>query len=87
MKTKGLVIPAAIAKAFEDYGFAVKLETAVSTRSTDEWFGILFKNDGEFWAVDFVPAFEGGFEVNNDYIGPFESVEAFETESLTRSFI
>lgn len=87
MKSKAVVIPASIAKTFEEYGFAVKLETAVAIRSTDEWFAILFKDRKEFWAVDFLPAFEGGWEVSNDYVGPFESVEAFLTERLTRSFI
>lgn len=87
MKINGMTVPDAIVRAYQEYGFAKPLETAISTRTSDDWYAILFKDRGELYAVDFVVDFEGNWEVNNDYIGPFESVEAFLTERLTRSFI
>jgi hypothetical protein len=87
VKINGILIPANIVKAYEDYGFAKPLETAVATRSAYDWYAILFKDSGEFYAVDFQTDFEGRWEVSNDYVGPFESVEAFQTERLVSSFI
>lgn len=88
MKINGILIPSAIVKAYEDYGFAKPLQTGVATRAADGWYAILFKDSGAFYAVDFGPRFDdAGWEVTNDYIGPFESVEAFQTERLTSSFI
>lgn len=84
-KVTGLVIPEDIARAYEEYGFDKKLETAVASRTADGWFAILFKDSGSYYAVDFCPTLDG-WEVQNDYIGPFDTVADFQEEKLTRSF-
>lgn len=86
MKINGLTVPSAIIRAYNEYGFAKPLETGIATRVSDGWYAILFKDGGNLYAVDFEETFEG-FEVSNDYIGPFESVEAFQTEALSSSLI
>lgn len=87
MKTVLSEIPASIRKTYEEYGFSKPLDTAVATRSADGWYAILLKDHGELYAVDFVPGWNGGWEVSNDYVGPFESIEAFKTERLSASFL
>lgn len=79
----GFTIPAAVAKAYDDYGFDKKIETAVSFRMLSDWCAILFKDRGEFYAVDFVQSIDGEWEVSNDYVGPFDSVHDFQTANLT----
>lgn len=88
MKTS-VAVPADIAKAYNAYGFAKRLETAVAVRESrwSGWYAILFNDGGAFYAVDFVTDMRGDWEVQNDYIGPFESVDAFLTERLTTSLI
>lgn len=85
-------IPDYIRPVFDAYGFdeSLKLEDAVSSRSSNEWFAVLFKSEdedeGPFFAVDFRVGGDG-WEVQNDYVGPFETVKEFETEKLTQTFI
>ena len=87
MKTK-VEIPVGIRNCYEQYGFAKELTTAMAVRQSGwDWFAILLKDGGELYAVDFVTDRNGNWEVSNDYIGPFESVDAFLTEKLTSSFI
>jgi hypothetical protein len=84
----------------EAYGFSDPnlLDKAVATRSSEDWFAILFRDDtldDGFFAVDFryygqsQGAFDDcikGWGIQNDEIGPFDTIEEFETEELTRSF-
>jgi hypothetical protein len=88
-------IPNWVQAVFDEYGFdeKLKLEDAVASRSANEWFAILFKStqeheveEGPFWAIDFRVG-PDGWEVQNDYVGPFESILAFETEKLTQTFL
>jgi len=99
---KKIEIPSHFRQLIENYGFedTKLLDKAVATRSSEEWFAILFRDDeeeeGEFFAVDF--AWRGhcqsphgidrieGWEVQNDYVGPFESIKEFRNEELTQSF-
>ena len=88
-----VTIPAEIRKVFEEYGLlAATLEDAVATRSSNEWFAILFKSKdedteklGPFWAVDFRVNMNLEWEVQNDYVGPFDSIKEFKTEKLVRT--
>ena len=87
-----LCIPDYIRLAFDEYGFkeTLKLEKAVSSRSANEWFAVLFESEdedeGPFFAVDFRMGADS-WEVQNDYVGPFDTIKEFETEPLTRTFI
>lgn len=85
-KTKQVEIPDTIRKVFEEYGHAFKLEQAVATRSAPErhWYAILFQEegDGELTAVAFQQNAAGEWEVDDDGIGPFDSVKQFSTEQL-----
>lgn len=87
-KQQAVTIPESIKKCFEDYGFdpnQMKLEWAVATREANGWFAILFQlPDGTYLAADF--SYRNGWEVQNDGIDGFESVNQFLTESLTQSF-
>jgi len=94
-KKQAITIPDAIRKCFEEYGFdeSLKLDDAKATRSAEEWFAILFQDqDGEYFAVDFREILdfqtkEWSWEVQNDYVGPFATVNEFKTEKLTRTFL
>lgn len=87
-KVMSVVIPPAIRKAWEEYEGATDLDTAVAIRFGEEWCGILFKDeDGELSGIDFVHAIKDGaivWDVQNDYIGPFDSVKQFMQEDLVR---
>ena len=96
---KQLTISPTFRKLIEVYGFADTklLDKAVATRSSEEWFAILFHDTEaeEFFAVDFVYCGFGqaseidridGWEIQNDYVGPFDSIKEFKNEKLTRSF-
>lgn len=94
-KKDEVVIPENFKKLIEDYGFddaAEMLKNAVATRKASEWFAILFKDtseepEGAFFAVDFrYGGFQPAWEIQNDYVGPFESIKEFQTEELTQSF-
>lgn len=88
---KKVVIPDVIKTVFEAYGFSdsVKLESALATRSTSEWFAILFYDDDakELFAVDFRINIQQEWEVQNDYVGPFATEREFLTDKLIRSII
>jgi hypothetical protein len=86
MKINGSIVPEAIVEAYQDYGFDKPIETALATRTAQDWYAILFKDGGHLYAVDFYPT-SNGWDVSNDFIGPFESVDEFLTEPLTRSFV
>ena len=96
-------IPARFKKLIEDYGFedTKLLDKAVATRSSEDWFAILFHDaeGDEYFAVDFCYAGGGtgqfgllkidrvdGWEIQNDYVGPFESIKEFKNEKLTLRF-
>jgi len=81
-------IPEKIKKAFEDYGHQCTLDKAVDIRFAPErsWAGILFKDDGELFAVDFQQNINGDWEVSNDYIRPFDSVKEFKETKLVDSW-
>lgn len=82
-RAKRAPIPPHIEKAHHEYGFQVKLETAVVTASRPGWFYILYRNyakDQEpFYAVSFREG-ENGWEVWNDFHS-FETEADFETET------
>jgi len=84
----------------EGYGFEDTnlLEKAVATRASGDWFAILFHDveNKEFFAVDFQYYGHGenqygiqrvnGWEIQNDYVGPFESILDFNSQKLTQRF-
>ena len=73
-------------EAFKAYGHAAKWEDQVAHRKTDNWYAVLFKEGDEFYAVDF--QWTGyGWWLSNDYVGPFESVQEFKTERLTKTLM
>lgn len=86
---KFIKVPEEFAKVINDYGFGDTklLDKAVATREASGWYGILFHDEGEFFAVDFCLNGEGCWEVQNDWVGPFEDILTFKSESLTHSFI
>lgn len=80
MKINGLEVPDAIVQAYQDYGFAKQIETAIATRADDDCYAILFKDRGNLYTVVF--EFDGGsWYVLDDYCGPFESIEDFQSAS------
>jgi len=99
---KQIEISPTFRKLIENYGFedTKLLDKAVATRSSDSWFAILFHDaedeEGEFFAVDFAYYGHGqsphgidrieGWEIQNDYVGPFDSIKDFKNEKLTQSF-
>ena len=87
-KVMSVVIPPAIRKVWEEYEGTTDLDTAVAIRFGDEWCGILFNDaDGELSGIDFVLTVQDGkivWDVQNDYIGPFDSVKQFMEEELTK---
>ena len=95
---KQVTIASHFQQLIKNYGFkdGDLLGKAVATRSSEDWFAILFHDDDEFFAVDFVYCGEGtspsgidrieGWEIQNDYVGPFDSKKEFENEKLTHSF-
>lgn len=76
MKIQGMIVPDAIVQAYQEYGFAKRLETALATTATDNSFSILFKDKGELYAVDFAYTTGYGWEVLSNY-HPFDSIEEF----------
>jgi hypothetical protein len=91
-------IPDHFRRLIHSYGFAdTKLiDKAVATRASTSWFAILFSDgEGEFFAVDFEYFGHGagiqgidrieGWEIQNDEIGPFESIKEFKNEKLLQS--
>jgi|SRR6185369_9881088 len=87
-----LNIPAGVRDAFEGYGFRedFTLDKALAVRKAKDWFGILFADEekpGEFVAVDFCYMGGGEWDVQNDYIGPFASVEEFKSDPLHKSLL
>ena len=97
---KQITIAPHFRQLIEKYGFADTklLDKAVATRSSGDWFAILFHDTeaGEFFAVDFAycgtePSPHGidrikGWEIQNDYVGPFETIKEFKSEKLTQTF-
>lgn len=93
-------VPAHFKKLIEDYGFEDEdiLKNALACRSASGWYAILFvdKQAEELYAVDFKYYGPGegqhgiqrveGWEIQNDNIGPFDSVKEFLTTKLTQSF-
>ena len=82
-----LKIPHSIKTAFDAYGFnkKVKLENAIATRSSRNWFGVLFQaKDGTYFAIDFK---DNGstYEIQNDYID-IADVKQFKTGRLSSIF-
>ena len=72
--------------AFKAYGHAANWEDRIAERKTDSWFAVLFRDHDELYAVDF--QYDGtGWWLSNDYIGPFDSVRQFKTESLSQSLM
>lgn len=88
-------IPADIKACFEEYGFdpkQMRLEWAVATRTATDWFAILFKRpNGTLEAVDFMHRLDWNtntwaWEVQNDGIDGFDSVNDFLNGPLTSTF-
>jgi len=97
---KQIAIAPHFRQLIEVYGFedTKLLDKAVATRSSEDWFAILFHDTEaeEFFAVDFAYYGRGqsphgidrieGWEIQNDYVGPFESIKEFKNEELKQSF-
>ena len=59
----------------------------VCVRESIGWFAILLDGgSGEFFAIDFNTTLEG-WEVTNDYIGPFTGPKEFLSEPTTLTFL
>lgn len=92
-KERTITIPDPIRAVFDAYGFieAIKLENAVATRSAEGWFAVLFpplgdeedQEEGQYWAIDFRKRFDGDWEIQNDWVGPFKTIGEFRTGPLT----
>jgi len=92
-------IPEHFKKLIEVYGFADEklLSKVVAVRSAEAWYAILFQDDDNLFAVDFKfyggddsdilgGARRNGWEIQNDEVGPFESINEFLNTKLTHSF-
>lgn len=95
-------IPDYFKNLIELYGFADEnlLSKAVAVRSAEAWYAILFYDPEieEYFAVDFKfyggddqhdalgGARRNGWEIQNDDVGPFASINEFQSTPLTQSF-
>lgn len=88
-----IVIPDHIEKVARDY-FGEKdwekhKSKVVATRTAFEWYAVLVQDDDEYFAIDFTgySTDSSKWQLSNDWVGPFETIQEFKSEALVRTFL